>query len=74
MIKSSWSRGLVIGGLLATGYRGLIVCFLVVALHSHIESAFWASFLDHELLLCCTELRALNYARRHGVKFKDTHA
>ena len=26
MGRASWSRGLVTGGLLATGYRGLVAC------------------------------------------------
>ena len=52
VMRSSWSRRLVIGGLLASELKGLAKRSLLTALHSHMEGASRAFFLDHESMLC----------------------
>ena len=54
VMRSSWSQVLVIGGLLAIGYRILIACQPLVGDRAPLpygKCLFWAFFLDNELML-----------------------
>ena len=46
---------------------------LVTALPSQTESAFWPYFWTTNQCFVCTELRAFDRARQHGVKSKKRH-